>query len=127
MFDENGKAVDAASPSIPVEIMGWKEVPSAGDEILEVESEVQKELFNGKVILQKDEKEGHKGFLCLYIEYIYSENTCLLNPGERWVLRPELGCFRVNLGYVLASLLSERLFSLLCDHDVALAGEQSSA
>lgn len=75
MFDENGKAVDAASPSIPVEIMGWKEVPSAGDEILEVESEVQKELFNGKVILQKDEKEGHKGFLCLYIEYTYSENT----------------------------------------------------
>ncbi|NXP45379.1 IF2M factor, partial [Heliornis fulica] len=39
MFDENGKAVDAASPGIPVEIMGWKEVPSAGDEILEVESE----------------------------------------------------------------------------------------
>ncbi|NXW35907.1 IF2M factor, partial [Phaetusa simplex] len=39
MFDENGKVVDAASPGIPVEIMGWKEVPSAGDEILEVESE----------------------------------------------------------------------------------------
>ncbi|NXJ93335.1 IF2M factor, partial [Corythaixoides concolor] len=39
MFDENGKAVDAASPGIPVEIMGWKEVPSAGEEILEVESE----------------------------------------------------------------------------------------
>ncbi|KFP24382.1 hypothetical protein N325_08637 [Colius striatus] len=39
MFDENGKAVEAASPGIPVEIMGWKEVPSAGDEILEVESE----------------------------------------------------------------------------------------
>lgn len=52
MFDENGKAVDAASPGIPVEIMGWKEVPSAGDEILEVESEVQKELFNRKFILQ---------------------------------------------------------------------------
>ncbi|NXC14991.1 IF2M factor, partial [Corythaeola cristata] len=39
MFDENGKAVDTASPGIPVEIMGWKEVPSAGEEILEVESE----------------------------------------------------------------------------------------
>lgn len=45
LFDENGKAVDAASPGIPVEIMGWKESPSAGDEILEVESEVQIELF----------------------------------------------------------------------------------
>ncbi|NWV56527.1 IF2M factor, partial [Daphoenositta chrysoptera] len=39
LFDENGKAVDAAPPGIPVEIMGWKESPSAGDEILEVESE----------------------------------------------------------------------------------------
>ncbi|NWY68742.1 IF2M factor, partial [Erithacus rubecula] len=39
LFDENGKAMDAASPGIPVEIMGWKESPSAGDEILEVESE----------------------------------------------------------------------------------------
>lgn len=57
MFDENGKAVDAASPSIPVEIMGWKEVPSAGDEILEVESEVQKELFSGKVISKMVRKD----------------------------------------------------------------------
>uniref|UniRef100_A0A8C8RBM5 Translation initiation factor IF-2, mitochondrial n=1 Tax=Pelusios castaneus TaxID=367368 RepID=A0A8C8RBM5_9SAUR len=39
MFDENGKAVDEATPSMPVEIVGWKEVPSAGAEILEVESE----------------------------------------------------------------------------------------
>ncbi|XP_053878432.1 translation initiation factor IF-2, mitochondrial isoform X1 [Malaclemys terrapin pileata] len=39
MFDENGKTVDEATPSMPVEIVGWKEVPSAGAEILEVESE----------------------------------------------------------------------------------------
>lgn len=58
MFDENGKAVDAASPGIPVEIMGWKEVPSAGDEMLEVESEVQKELFNGKLTLWEGGWEG---------------------------------------------------------------------
>lgn len=51
LFDENGKAVDAASPGMPVEIMGWKECPSAGDEILEVESEVQKELFSEKLTL----------------------------------------------------------------------------
>lgn len=40
MFDENGKAMETASPGMPVEIVGWKDVPSAGEDILEVESEV---------------------------------------------------------------------------------------
>lgn len=33
MLDENGKAVDSAGPSIPVEIQGLSDVPSAGDEL----------------------------------------------------------------------------------------------
>lgn len=40
MFDENGKTINEASPSMPVGIIGWRDLPSAGDEILEVESEV---------------------------------------------------------------------------------------
>lgn len=40
MFDENGKTMENASPGVPTEIVGWKEVPAAGEEILEVESEV---------------------------------------------------------------------------------------
>ncbi|XP_025057367.1 translation initiation factor IF-2, mitochondrial isoform X2 [Alligator sinensis] len=39
MYDENGQTMAVATPGLPVEIMGWKEIPSAGDEILEVESE----------------------------------------------------------------------------------------
>jgi len=39
MFDHTGHFVEAAPPSTPVEIIGWKELPSAGDELLEVESE----------------------------------------------------------------------------------------
>lgn len=57
MFDENGKAVDAASPGIPVEIMGWKEVPSAGDEILEVESEQRAhEVVAWRTYIEQQEK-----------------------------------------------------------------------
>ncbi len=34
MLDENGRAVDSAGPSIPVEIQGLTDVPGAGDEVI---------------------------------------------------------------------------------------------
>lgn len=39
LFDENGRAVTEAGPSTAVEVVGWKDLPSAGELILEVESE----------------------------------------------------------------------------------------
>ncbi|CAK6982844.1 LOW QUALITY PROTEIN: translation initiation factor IF-2%2C mitochondrial [Scomber scombrus] len=39
LFDENGKVMTEAGPSDAVEVVGWKELPSAGEVILEVESE----------------------------------------------------------------------------------------
>jgi translation initiation factor IF-2 len=39
MQDENGKAVDRAGPSKPVQILGWNHVPSAGDDFRELEDE----------------------------------------------------------------------------------------
>ncbi|XP_025105138.1 translation initiation factor IF-2, mitochondrial-like isoform X2 [Pomacea canaliculata] len=39
MFDDTGRPLQEAPPSTPVEILGWKELPSAGDEVLEVTSE----------------------------------------------------------------------------------------
>lgn len=41
LFDENGRAVMEAGPSAAVEVVGWKDLPSAGELILEVESEVR--------------------------------------------------------------------------------------
>ena len=40
MFNEQGEVVDEALPGFPVEIIGWRELPSAGDLILECETEV---------------------------------------------------------------------------------------
>jgi translation initiation factor IF-2 len=34
MLDENGKAVQAAGPSIPVEVQGLSEVPNAGEDMM---------------------------------------------------------------------------------------------
>ncbi|MEQ2269491.1 hypothetical protein XENORESO_005244 [Xenotaenia resolanae] len=39
LFDENERAVTEAGPSVAVQVVGWKELPSAGETILEVESE----------------------------------------------------------------------------------------
>lgn len=41
MYDEHGNAVASALPSMPVEVLGWRdELPSAGDEVIEMENEV---------------------------------------------------------------------------------------
>jgi translation initiation factor IF-2 len=39
MLDEDGKAIDEAGPSIPVEIQGLTEVPQAGDEFMVLSDE----------------------------------------------------------------------------------------
>jgi hypothetical protein len=42
MFSEWGQPIQQAPPSTPVEVLGWRELPSAGSEIIEVESEVRR-------------------------------------------------------------------------------------
>ena len=39
MFDDQGQSVASASPSEPVEVLGWNDVPAAGDEFRVVEDE----------------------------------------------------------------------------------------
>ena len=58
MSDENGKAVKTAGPSVPVEIVGLAEVPTAGDECIAVEDErMARELAE-----QRKEKEKQDAF-----------------------------------------------------------------
>lgn len=39
MKDENGKVIKSAGPSTPVQIWGWKDLPEAGDQVLEAKDE----------------------------------------------------------------------------------------
>jgi translation initiation factor IF-2 len=45
MNDENGRPIKAVGPSGPVEVMGWKELPNAGDTVIESETEVLQVLL----------------------------------------------------------------------------------
>ncbi|XP_040207598.1 translation initiation factor IF-2, mitochondrial isoform X2 [Rana temporaria] len=57
MFDENNTMLSEVGPSIPVEIVGWKDLPSAGDEILEVESEQRaREVVDWRTCMDEEER-----------------------------------------------------------------------
>lgn len=57
MFDEYNQALTEAGPSIPVEIVGWKDLPSAGEEILEVESEQRaREVVEWRSYVEEQDK-----------------------------------------------------------------------
>ncbi len=56
MTDENGKRLKEAGPSVPVEITGLSEVPSAGDEFRAVEDErMARELADQRRAKEKEE------------------------------------------------------------------------
>ena len=52
MYNDKGQSIQEATPSTPVEIVGWKELPTAGDEILQVDSEVSEILITVNVDIQ---------------------------------------------------------------------------
>lgn len=45
LFDHAGEPMEEATPGMPVEILGWRDLPLAGQEIIEVESEVGLSLY----------------------------------------------------------------------------------
>lgn len=57
LFDENGRAVKEAGPSAAVEVVGWKDQPSAGETLLEVESEQRaREVVEWRVYEEEQQK-----------------------------------------------------------------------
>ena len=53
MFNEQGQPIQQAPPSTPVEVLGWRELPSAGDEIIEVDSEVRLNQVEQRISLKQ--------------------------------------------------------------------------
>ncbi|KAI8992656.1 hypothetical protein BDB01DRAFT_779197 [Pilobolus umbonatus] len=58
MTDDHGKPVKAATPGTPVKVIGWKDVPSAGDEMLEATDEnIAKTVVDNRLARQQREQQ----------------------------------------------------------------------
>ncbi|KAH6926019.1 hypothetical protein HPB50_012958 [Hyalomma asiaticum] len=61
MFDEWGKPVQTAPPGTPVQVIGWRALPSAGDVIIEVESEKRaQQVVNWRESQVQEEKDAEE-------------------------------------------------------------------
>ncbi|KAF7646977.1 hypothetical protein LDENG_00179420 [Lucifuga dentata] len=57
LYDENGRVMAEAGPGAAVEVVGWKELPSAGELILEVESEHRaREVVEWRIYEEEQQK-----------------------------------------------------------------------
>ncbi|KAG0211316.1 hypothetical protein BGX28_008139 [Mortierella sp. GBA30] len=60
LVNDTGKNVKEAPPGTPVKVMGWKELPKAGDEMLGADSEEQAKLVVSNRALKKERQEQLK-------------------------------------------------------------------
>ncbi|KAF9106502.1 hypothetical protein BGX29_009314 [Mortierella sp. GBA35] len=65
LVNDNGKNVKEAPPGTPVKVMGWKDLPKAGDEMLGAESEDQAKQAISTRILKKERQEQLKTLVAI--------------------------------------------------------------
>lgn len=61
MFDENGKSVKVATPSMPVTVLGFNEVPDAGESFTVVDEKLSKQIVEDRKAKLKEELIKHSG------------------------------------------------------------------
>ncbi len=59
MFNDKGKSIKEASPSTPVEILGFNDIPSSGDEVYAVEETLSKQVIQERIDKIKKERAEH--------------------------------------------------------------------
>ncbi|KAI8598536.1 hypothetical protein EDD21DRAFT_356277 [Dissophora ornata] len=65
LVNDTGKSVKEAPPGTPVKVMGWKDLPKAGDEMLGAESEEQAKLVVSNRALKKERQEQLKTLVAI--------------------------------------------------------------
>ena len=65
MFNDKGKPIKSAEPSTPVEILGFNEVPSAGDQVYAVEETLSKQVIQERIDKIKKERASQSSGVTL--------------------------------------------------------------
>lgn len=65
MIDHRSRRVDQAFPSMPVEIMGWSDVPEAGGKVVVCDEKIAKEIINLRVTEKKIEEQSQSSRVSL--------------------------------------------------------------
>ena len=65
MYDDTGKSILSAEPSKPVAILGFNDVPSAGDQVYAVEENISKQVIQERIAKIKAERASHSSGVTL--------------------------------------------------------------
>ncbi len=65
MYDDAGKSISSAEPSKPVAILGFNDVPSAGDRVYAVEENLSKQVIQERIAKIKAERAAHSSGVTL--------------------------------------------------------------
>lgn len=65
MFGADGKSIKVAGPSTPIEVLGFNEVPSSGDQVYAVEETLSKQVIQERIDNIKKERAKHSSGVTL--------------------------------------------------------------
>lgn len=65
MFNDKGKPIKAAEPSMPVEILGFNDVPAAGEQVYAVEETLSKQVIQERIDRIKKERASQSSGVTL--------------------------------------------------------------
>ena len=65
MFNDKGKSIKSAEPSTPVEILGFNDVPSAGEQVYAVEETLSKQVIQERIDKIKKERAAQSSGVTL--------------------------------------------------------------
>ena len=65
MFDDKGKRVNQAGPSIPVEVLGFSEVPEAGEAFVVIEERLARQIAQKRLAKKREEEVRARGRIAL--------------------------------------------------------------